>query len=231
MVALVPARGGSKGLPGKNLRPLAGKPLIAHTVAAAKAAKLVRRVVVSTDSPEIAAAAVASGAENPFLRPAELATDTALAIDNYVYTAARLEESGEDMSHFVVLLPTSPLRTSADIDAAISLFWDRGADSVISYYEAPHPVQWHKYLDEGGVLRDYLPQTAGLRNRQDERKAYLPNGAIYVFRHELLRDRRVYYTDRSYPYVMPRSRSIDIDTLEDFEYAEFLLTRSGRVVP
>jgi N-acylneuraminate cytidylyltransferase/CMP-N,N'-diacetyllegionaminic acid synthase len=219
VLAIVPARGGSKGLPGKNVRPLCGKPLIAHTIEAAKGSRSITRVVVSTDDEEIAAVTRAHGGEIPFLRPAELATDTSPAIDTYVYTADRL--GAEEL---VVLLPTAPLRTSADIDAAVDLFKAKKADSVISYYEAPHPVHWHKYLDAQGRPEDVIAGAA-LANRQEVRPAYLPNGAIYVFRMALLKEKRTYHSDRTYAYVMPRERSVDIDTLDDFELAELLMKR------
>ncbi|MGO9133439.1 MAG: cytidylyltransferase domain-containing protein [Methylovirgula sp.] len=228
MLALIPARGGSKGLPGKNIRPLLGKPLIAYSIEAARAAANVTRVVVSTDSEEIATVARQYGAEIPFMRPPQLATDTALALDNYVYTLNRLSsERGAPIEEFVVLLPTAPLRTSADIDAAISLFRSKSADSVISYYEAPHPLQWHRYIDDAGVIRALFPEGDRLANRQKERPSYLPNGAIYVFKSALLIEKQSYYSDRTFPYIMPAERSVDIDTLLDFEFVEFLLSKKS----
>ena len=227
MLAIVPARGGSKGLPGKNIRSLAGKPLIAYTIEAALGAKSVSRVVCSTDSPEIADVAARFGAEVPFLRTAELAQDDSLAIDNYIYTVDRLIAEGASIDDYCVLLPTAPLRTAADIDAAAAVFRERNADSVISYYPAPHPVQWYRYIDEAGVLRSFFEDGARLANRQEERASYLPNGAIYIFRHTILKSTREYYSERTYPYLMPISRSVDIDTLDDFNYAEYILMRAS----
>jgi N-acylneuraminate cytidylyltransferase/CMP-N,N'-diacetyllegionaminic acid synthase len=225
VLAIIPARSGSKGLPGKNIRPLAGKPLIVHTIAAALGASAITRTVCSTDSPEIATVAQKAGAEIPFLRPAELAQDNSLAIDNYIYTVDRLNAEGASIDEYCVLLPTAPLRSAADIDEAARIFRDRQADSVISYYPAPHPVQWYRYLDDAGVLRSFFDDGSRLANRQDERASYLPNGAIYIFRHAILKATRQYYTDRTYPYLMPANRSVDIDTLDDFDHAEFLLKR------
>lgn len=223
MIAIIPARGGSKGLPGKNVRPLNGKPLIAFAIEAALKAKHIERVIISTDDDEIARVAVEYGAELPFMRPAELASDTAMVIDNYIYTIGRLEEEdGKDIDAFVVLQPTSPLRVAEDIDGAIELFEKKGADSVISYCQEAHPVTWHKYLDEDGRFVDIFD--ANIKNRQENRVSYYPNGAVYVFRTSMIRERK-YYTDKSYAYVMPRTRSVDIDFIEDFEYAEFLLRR------
>lgn len=223
MIALIPARGGSKGLPGKNIRPLNGKPLIAYAIEAALKAKHIDRVIISTDDDEIARVSVQYGAELPFMRPAELASDTAMAIDNYIYTIERLEnEGGKSIDSFVVLQPTSPLRIAADIDGAIEMFEQNKADSVISYCQEAHPVTWHKYLDNQGRFVDIFD--ANIKNRQDNRVSYYPNGAVYVFRTSMIRERK-YYTDKSYAYVMPRTRSVDIDFIEDFEYAEFLLKR------
>lgn len=224
MIAIIPARGGSKGLPGKNIKPLNGKPLIAYAVEAALKAKHIDRVIISTDDEEIARVAVQYGAELPFMRPAELASDTALAVDNYIYTIGKLEqESGTIIDAFVVLQPTSPLRIAEDIDGAVELFEKKKADSVISYTQEAHPISWHKYLDEEGHFIDILD--ANIKNRQDNRVSYFPNGAVYVFRTSMIRERK-YYTEKSYAYIMPRSRSVDIDFIEDFEYAEFLLRRN-----
>lgn len=224
MIAIIPARGGSKGLPGKNIRPLNGKPLIAYAVEAALRSNHVDRVIISTDDEEIARVAVQYGAELPFMRPAELASDTALAVDNYIYTIGKLEqESGSIIDAFVVLQPTSPLRIAEDIDGAVELFEKKNADSVISYTQEAHPISWHKYLDEEGRFIDIL--NANINNRQDNRVSYYPNGAVYVFRTSMIRERK-YYTDSSYAYIMPRIRSVDIDFIEDFEYAEFLLRRT-----
>jgi N-acylneuraminate cytidylyltransferase/CMP-N,N'-diacetyllegionaminic acid synthase len=230
VVAVIPARGGSKGLPGKNTRLLAGKPLIAWTIEAALGARSIGRVILSTDSEEIAAVGRSYGADVPFMRPSELAQDNSLAIDAYIYTVDRLNaDAVKDRSDFpaidelVVLLPTAPLRESADIDNAVELFHEKNADSVISYYPAPHPLQWHRYIDEKGVICSFFADGNRLANRQEEKEAYLPNGAIYVFKYSVLKERKAYYTDRTYPYLMPASRSVDVDTLDDFQLAEFRL--------
>lgn len=225
MIAIIPARGGSKGLPGKNIKPLNGKPLIAYAIDAALKAKHIDRVIISTDDKEIADIAVKYGAELPFMRPDFLASDTAQAVDNYIYTIDRLENEWQcNIDAFVVLQPTSPLRIADDIDGAIELFKKKNADSVISYTPEAHPVTWHKYLDEEGKFVNIFPDS--IDNRQVNRTSYYPNGAVYVFKTAMIRNRK-YYTDKSYAYVMPRTRSVDIDFIEDFEYAEFLLNRNN----
>lgn len=223
MLAIIPARGGSKGLPGKNIKHLYGQPMITYTIEAAEKSKYITDIIISTDDSEIADIAVKAGAECPFMRPKELASDTAVAMDNYIYTIERLNnERSSSVEEFIVLQPTSPLRLAADIDEAIFMFMDKKADSVISYVEESHPVVWHKYIDEQGRFENIFQET--IDNRQENRVSYYPNGAIMVFKFKLIKERR-YYSNNSFAYLMPRSRSIDVDSFEDFEYAEYLLEK------
>jgi CMP-N,N'-diacetyllegionaminic acid synthase len=219
LLALIPARGGSKGLPGKNLKLLSGKPLISHTIETALSSSALTRVIVSTDDIEIAQVAQKYGADVPFMRPADLAADDSLAIDTYKYTVDKLiEDEGSDIVDFMVLLPTSPLRDVSDISNAVKLFREKNADSVISVTKGDKPISWFKTLDiEGKILENNVT----LKNRQDEDDYYCPNGSIYIFKKELIDDNK-YYSDITYAYVMPKSRSVDIDTQFDFDYAEFL---------
>jgi len=220
MIAIIPARGGSKGLPGKNIKEMCDKPLIAYTIEAALKSKSIDHVILSTDDEEIAAVAKKYGAEVPFMRPAELASDTAMAVDNYIYTIGRLEkEWNTKIDSFVVLQPTSPLRIAEDIDGAVELFNARNADSVVTYVKEAHPIFWHKKIDENNKLEGTIA------NRQELPITYYPNGAVYVFSTEMIRQKK-YYTDKSYAYIMPRERSIDIDFIDDFKYAEFLMSNS-----
>jgi CMP-N,N'-diacetyllegionaminic acid synthase len=228
IVSLILARGGSKGLPDKNVRSLEGKPLITWTIEAALLAVCINRVIISTDSTEIADIAKRAGAEVPFMRPENLASDESLAIDTLIYTVDRINseirnhKKQERLIEEVVLLqPTSPFRNNDDIDNAIKIFRDMDADSVISCCAAPHPVQWYKYIDEDGVLRHLMPDGNSSNNRQSIRQSYLPNGAIYIFKYSLLKETRTFYSKNTYPYVMPVSRSTDIDSLDDFRWAEF----------
>jgi CMP-N,N'-diacetyllegionaminic acid synthase len=229
MLAIIPARGGSKGLPGKNLKLLHGKPLIAYTIAAALEAKHIDRVVVSTDSEEIAGVASAYGAECPFLRPAHLSSDQARGIDVYRHMITALEEAAVNKKEFripafVALQPTSPLRTAEDIDNAVQLFIDKDADTVISYCREYHPIRWHKYLRADGRFEEIFGNIfeAQQQNRQEERPSYYPNGAIYILKRDML-DRENYYTEQSFAYLMDRDRSVDIDSQDDFSYAEYLI--------
>jgi N-acylneuraminate cytidylyltransferase/CMP-N,N'-diacetyllegionaminic acid synthase len=226
MIAIIPARGGSKGLPGKNIKPLNGTPLICHSIQSALKAKSISRVIVSTDDDEIAQIARECGAEVPFIRPRNLAEDNSMVMDVYFYTVDRLtDKSNEQIESFVVLLPTAPLRIAEDINTAVEIFKEKKADSVISVMDANVPIEWYRKIDEQGILKDYSPNISAIKNRQEFKKSYIPNGAIYVFRTEVLRKTRQYYTDKTYPYLMPRERSADIDEIIDFEWAEFLLKR------
>lgn len=223
MLAIIPARGGSKGLLRKNLKLLNGKPLIAYTIDAALRSNYVTRVIVSTDSDEIAQISIDYGAECPFMRPTELATDSSLAIDVYLFTLSELEKREKTkLNDVVILQATSPLRTSQNIDEAIELFKSKRADSVVSFTQEQHPVSWHKHIEFDGKITGISQEK--LANRQEERPTFYPNGAIYVFKSELL-EKRTYYSENSYAYIMDRKQSVDIDVQEDFDYAEFLMTR------
>ena len=227
MIAIIPARGGSKGLPGKNIRDLDGMPLICHTIKSALESESITRVIISTDDDDIAIVAKECGAEVPFNRPSKLAKDNSMVMDAYLYTIDRLVEMENiTIDSFIALLPTAPLRRSHDIDMAVEIFNLNKADSVISVTAPDAPAEWYRRIDNDGILRDYFPNTNTIKNRQEFNKSYIPNGAIYIFNVEKLRLSRQYYMDKTYPYVMPRSRSADIDEILDFEWAEFLINKN-----
>ncbi|MGM0938218.1 MAG: cytidylyltransferase domain-containing protein [Pseudomonadota bacterium] len=226
MIAIIPARGGSKGLPRKNIKSLNGKPMIAYTIEAALKSKYISEVIVSTDDQEIYNTALSYGSKDTFLRPHHLAEDDSLAIDNYIYTIDKLKnEYNYDVSSFIVLQPTSPLRNTDDIDSAINIFLNNETSSVISFCEEHHPIAWHKYINENHKLESIFDENI-LKNRQDIRKSYYPNGAIYVFSEKLIRERK-YYSENTLAYIMPRCRSIDIDTIDDFNYVSFLMEKNN----
>lgn len=229
MLAIIPARGGSKSVPRKNIRMLGGKPLIHWSIEAAMQADSIDRVILSTDDDEIAEVCKPTGIEIPFMRPEELAMDDSLAIDNYIYSMKRMcGEFSYKQDEFVVLLPTVPFRTSADIDAAVELFYKKQADSVISCTQLEHPLDWICNIDTNGkISRDSKIKTINLMNRQESKQGYIPNGAIYVLKNSLVKDNYSYYTDNTYAYLMPSERSIDIDTELDFEYAMFHINRGN----
>jgi CMP-N-acetylneuraminic acid synthetase len=223
-IAIVPARGGSKGIPGKNLVRLGGVPLIVRTIRAARGARTIGRIIVSTDSEEIARVARRAGAEVPFLRPRVLASDTASTEAVIRHALETLDDDGlPDI--VVVLQPTSPLRTSGDIDGAVRLLRASGAPSVVSVCLVDHPVEWAYRRSPTGQLRPVVPAARGAR-RQDARTAVRLNGAVFVVRREaFLRTGRL-RSDRTVGYLMPRERSLDIDEPLDLVTAEAWLSRA-----
>jgi CMP-N-acetylneuraminic acid synthetase len=227
VLALVPARGGSKGIPRKNLATLCGRPLIAWTIDCARRARGVERVVVTTDCPEIAAAARSAGAEAPFLRPAALARDATPGIDPLLHALDWLAYHESYRPEWVLnLQPTSPLRAPEDIDAAFELAQKPGVASVISVTPAASHPYWCKRIESDGRLADFLDDAPETSRRQELPEAYALNGAIYLARREALKRERSFYTERSFALVMPRERSVDIDTPFDLELAEWLLARA-----
>lgn len=221
MIAIIPARGGSKGLPGKNIKDFMGKPLIAHSIETALLSKYIDEVFVSTDDEVIRTIALKYGAKDIGLRPKALAEDNSKAIDTYTFTIELLmKRYNRNIDSICVLQPTSPLRTVSDIDSAIELFMHKNADSVVSYTEEHHPIAWHKYLNEDLSFSNIFPES--IDNRQMHRVSVYPNGAVYVFKTELLFS-GLYVSEKTFCYLMPRSRSVDIDTIDDFNYAEYLV--------
>lgn len=221
-IALIPARGGSKGIPGKNIALLAGKPLIAHTIDAAKGAAGVSRVVVSTDSEDIASVARAYGAE-VLVRPAEIAADDTLMIDVLRHAVDALSKDGEPDA-ILLLQPTSPLRTSGHIEEAVALFEKTKTDSLVSVVRVPHNFLPNGLYEMGDDA--LVPLSANdVTRRQDKKVLYARNGPVILMAHpSLIRAGRL-YGDRVVPYVMGREESVDIDEPQDLAYAAFLLER------
>jgi len=222
--AIIPARGGSKGIPHKNIKMLAGKPLIAWTIEAALKSEYISDVIVTTDNEEIADISKKYGAWVPFLRPMELATDDSLAIDTYLFVVHKLNsEYDKKINEIVVLQPTSPLRKTEHIDGAIELFYSQHADSVLSLVEANHPPYWYKTVDENKKIKNFFDDSSYSLNRQQFPKTYLPNGAILVLKYDLLESSRSYYSSNSLAYLMHHEESIDIDNILDFIICETIL--------
>ena len=225
-LAIVPARGRSKGLPRKNLLPLAGKPLVCWTIEHAFAAKSVDRVIVSTDDEEIAAIAQAAGADVPFLRPAELAEDDTADLPVLAHALAWLSEhEGFEPDIIVWLRPTSPLRTAEDIDAAVGLLESRGARCVRSVCLTEHHPAW-MYRMENDELELFEVPGGPYMRRQDLPAVYRPNGAVDVIRRNAVPEGGALFATPAVGYVMPRERSIDIDDAVDLGLASMLLERT-----
>jgi CMP-N-acetylneuraminic acid synthetase len=220
VLAVIAARGGSKRLPGKNIRLLGGKPLIAWTIEAAKKARNLTRVLLSTDCAAIAEVARTHEIEIPFLRPAALATDTARPIDVLKHALDYCFDQGEQYDAVIFLQATSPFRTAVHIEQAMALFFDTRADTVTSVC----PVAEHAYYQvslQGNVLVPFFPKGYE-KNRHELPPAVIENGAVYVLSPEHIREDR-FYGDLVVGYVMERRESVDIDTEEDFHWAEFLI--------
>ncbi len=221
ILCVIPARGGSKRLPGKNIKPLMNKPLIVYAIEAAKKSKYVDRVIVSTDSEDIAAVAKQAGSEVPFLRSAELATDISTIVPVYQHAVAAAETDG--MFDFVVLVqPTVPGVEAVDIDAAIEKIASSGARSCISICEIVDRPEFMYRLAPDGMLAPYTDVSAG--RTQDMEPLYRVNGAVYVTqRNVLMQEEKIIDNQSCAAVIMPRERSVDIDTALDFLVAEAVL--------
>lgn len=216
--ALIPARGGSKGIPRKNIKYIGGKPLIAWTIETALRSKCLQSVVVSTEDPEIAEVALRAGAKVPFMRPLELAQDHTPGVDPVLHAIDLLPQ----FDSVLLLQPTSPLRTTADIDACLTLANERRAPSVVSVSEPDTHPYWTYRLAEGQTLQPLLA-SAPVTRRQDLPRVVAVNGALYFAKADWLRRNGSLVGRETLAYEMPRERSIDLDTLLDWKFAELLL--------
>lgn len=226
-VGIIPARGGSKGIPRKNIRQLAGKPLIVWTIETALACPNLDRIIVSTDDEEIAQIARDSGAKVPFLRPVELAQDDTPDLPVYQHALSWLAEHEDYRADIVVWLrPTAPLRAVEDVEAAISLLIETGADCVRSVCVAEHHPYWMKRLEDDRLV-PFIDQTDDSKyyRRQLLPPAYRLNGAVDVTWSKTVMEKGLVYSGDVRGYVMPLVRSIDLDSELDFALAELLLQR------
>ena len=225
VLAIIPARGGSKGIPRKNLREVNGVPLVAHTIRAAQESKFVERTIVSTDDEEIAKVASHAGAEVPFMRPGELATDLATldSVVDHVLDSLLAGEGYEPNAH-MILQPTNPLRVARHIDEAVQLLVDRHAGSVVSVSPpSEHPAEMAVF--DNGKIR--FPCAAGAFESGIQRQAYEPylfvNGAIYLTSTDAYRTQKKRLAEPVYPYIMDRIDGFDIDEPDDLLIADILM--------
>ncbi len=226
VLAVIPARGGSKGVRRKNIRPVCGRPMISYSIEAALAApRVLDRVVVSTDDEEIAAIAREWGAEVPFLRPAALAGDRVPMVPVLQHAAGFVEaEEGRKLDWVFLLQPTDPLRTVEDIEAAWELARQGGCDSVISVVQvfATHPILM-KRIENGRLLPFCIEEKEGTRRQDYEPAAYMRNGAIYLTRRDVLMEHDSIWGETIRPYVMPEERSVGVDSELDLRLVEALM--------
>lgn len=224
MIAIIPARSGSKGLPDKNIRPLNEKPLLAYSVEAAKKAELFDVVHVSTDSQMYSDIASEYGADQPFLRDEANAADASSSWDAVREVLKKYHEIGQNFDICVLLQPTSPLRTAEDIRKAYDLFVEKKAKSLTSVLELEHPIQWCFALNQSNAIVPFFEEFYQDCRRQDLETAYRENGAIYMVGvKDICNPEFDFYSDKCVAYIMDREKSVDIDTIQDFKLAEFWL--------
>ena len=227
VLGVIPARGGSKGIPGKNIKKLAGKPLIAYTIEAAQKSKYLTRCIVSTDDNQIAEIAKQYNADVPFMRPSELATDTttSIAVMQHALTWLK-EEVGETYDYVMILQPTSPLRTDGDIDTCIQKAVDANADSVMSMVELDDfSIKKLKKIENDRIVPLAEEEGRQSSRRQDMSAVYKRNCAVYLTKTSLMEQGDLFGVS-CLAHVMPFDRSVDINQPVDFDLAEFFITRS-----
>ena len=227
-IAIIPARSGSKGMVDKNIRELNGKPLMAYSIECAINSEMFDKVFVSTDSPKYAEIAIKYGADASFLRSAENSSDTAGSWDAVREVIEKFNEQGENYDEIMLLQPTSPLRKTVDIKKAIELLHKRGAKAVVSLSECDHSPIWCNTLPEDGNMDHFEHEEYKGMPRQLLPTFYQYNGAIYLVTAEELNNKENMFEQGCYAYIMPQSRSIDIDTVIDFSLAEILI-KAGEV--
>ncbi len=229
VLALITARGGSKGVQGKNLREVAGRSLLARAIDAARRAETVDRVVLSSEDPEIIAAAIAGGCDVPFVRPAGLAGDEATTMEVVRHALTALPERYD---YLVVLQPTSPLRIAADIDGAVVLCCSTGAPACVSVSEPDKAPHWAFIRDDKGRLSPLIAGGQTIVRRQDLPATMVLNGAVYVARCDWIIGHPEFVGADTVGYVMPKARAVDVDDELDLVVAEALARKlEGGVLP
>lgn len=224
ILAIIPARSGSKGLKDKNIKKLNGKPLISYTIEAALKSQVFKDIVVSTDSEKYKKISEQYGAWVPFFRSKDLAQDTSSSNDVIEEVLLNLKHIGKEYDCFMILQPTSPLRNHEDIKNSINFFYEKRANSVVSMCECHDSPLLTTNLDEEMRLDGFLEQLNKVR-RQDLKKFYRLNGAIYLVKVDYFFKYKNIYEKNSYAFVMDKRKSIDIDDINDFEYAEFIMNK------
>ena len=219
--SIIPARGGSKGIPRKNIKLLNGKPVIAYSIEASKSASLIKNTYVTTEDDEISKISQEYGAKN-IKRPQSLAEDNSASVDVCLHVLDYLEENGDLPDCFVLLQPTSPLRTENDITNAMNVFLENKCDAVISVCQIDHTSMMNFEI-KNNLLSPNFDETFLHMRRQDMPKNYSPNGAIYITTPESLRKTKTFVPKKTMPYIMPKGRSVDLDDEFDFKLAEFIL--------
>lgn len=220
LLAVIPARGNSKRLPGKNLKSLLGKPLITWSIDAALKSKYIDRIIVSTDDEEIAKISRRNGAETPFIRPNSLARDNSQSIDVVTHTIKMLKDSNDEYDYVILLQPTSPFRNSIHIDEAVETLIEKSASAIISTTKSDINPKWMNTIPESGDMTSFLDKKYQNKRSQDLPVYYQLNGAIYLSKvKNLIQQNTFFLKKNTYAYIMDKKSSIDIDDHFDFDYA------------
>lgn len=229
ILAIIPARSGSQGIKNKNIRLFAGKPLITHTIVAAKKSKLINRVIVSTDSTKIAKVAKQYKVEVPFLRPSKLAQTKSLIVDAVIHLLSKLDQDENYRPDYILLLqPTSPLRTTQDIDGALKLMFAAKADGVVSVEQTEQLL----YTRGGNGFLKLVSNKIFLSssNRQELPKTYRLDGSmIYAVKTSAFKRQKTFLPNKLVGYVVPRWRAVDLDEAEDFVVGEFVFNNASKL--
>lgn len=229
ILAIIPARGKSKRLPGKNIKNFLGKPLIAWSIERALESGYIDRVIVSTDSEKIASVARSFKADIPFMRPKRLATSFAKTVDVIFHALNWLEKNNKAKYDIVVLLqPTSPLRLKDDVDKALRLLLLKKAGAVVSVSPAGYYLEWVNKLPANLNMNNFVKKGFINKNRESLENYYRLNGCLYIAKTEYLKKMGSFFGPKTYAYKMEASRSVDIDTIIDFSLAEALARKSLR---
>ncbi|QTL97711.1 CMP-N-acetlyneuraminic acid synthetase [Iocasia frigidifontis] len=223
ILALIPARAGSKGVKSKNIRELAGKPLIAYTIMEAIKSNIFEDIIVSTDSEKIADIARKYGANVPFLRPKKFALDDSSTIDVIIHCFNFMRNIGKEYQEVILLQPTSPLRRAHHIKEAYQLFNSKNADFIISVCKCGHPPLWANTMDKDLKMDNFIRKEVKNMRRQDLPQFYQINGALYLAKVDKLIEEKGFLGKNSYAYIMSRENSIDIDTEIDFRFCEVIM--------
>ena len=228
VLGLIPARGGSKRLPRKNLSPLRGRPLIAYTIEAGLASPFLDELLVSTDDAEIAEVARSYGAKAPFLRPAALALDHSGTFEVIQHALEYCRGRQQHFDYLVYLQPTSPLREAEDINEALRLLRQKEADAVISVAQPDHTPLWCNTLPESLSMTGFLREEVKNKRSQDLESYYRLNGAIYIIDIARLQAEKTFFLEEKiFAYIMPPERSVDIDSALDLKLCELLLAEKN----
>ncbi len=226
---VITARGGSKGVPRKNIRMLGGIPLVAYKIIAAQKCKYEKRIIVSTDDEEIASISRVYGAEVPFMRPKELATDTASSVDVVLHTMNWISKYDKEEYDYVCLLePSSPFASYQDLNKALELMEERDADTLLGMKEVEVSKTFIHSLDKNGGLSEFyyaIKDLASVR-RQEQKEEYTMNGCMYIAKWNYFEEYKLFYAENSIPYIMPEETSIEIDSMYNYKIACMMVENS-----